>query len=43
MSLLDTLNGDLKAAMKARDKQTLSVIRMLKSAVMNEQINADHD
>ncbi|AVW10542.1 GatB/YqeY domain-containing protein [Lactiplantibacillus paraplantarum] len=43
MSLIDTLNGDLKAAMKARDKQTLSVIRMLKSAVMNEQINAGHD
>lgn len=30
MSLIDTLNGDLKAAMKARDKQALSVIRMLK-------------
>ncbi|MED7624017.1 UNVERIFIED_CONTAM: GatB/YqeY domain-containing protein, partial [Lactiplantibacillus plantarum] len=23
MSLIDTLNGDLKAAMKARDKQAL--------------------
>ncbi|VDG20535.1 GatB/YqeY domain-containing protein [Lactiplantibacillus mudanjiangensis] len=43
MSLVDTLNGDLKAAMKARDKQRLSVIRMLKSALMNEQINAGHD
>ena len=43
MSLVDTLNGDLKAAMKARDKQSLSVIRMLKSALMNEQINAGHD
>ena len=43
MSLIDTLNGDLKAAMKARDKQALSVIRMLKSALMNEQINVGHD
>jgi len=43
MSLVDTLNGDLKAAMKARDKQSLSVLRMLKSALMNEKINAGHD
>lgn len=43
MSLTDTLNGDLKAAMKARDKQSLSVLRMLKSALMNEKINAGHD
>ncbi|CDN28949.1 GatB/YqeY domain-containing protein [Lactiplantibacillus plantarum] len=43
MSLIYTLNGDLKAAMKARDKQALSVIRMLKSALMNEQINVGHD
>ncbi|MFC6181916.1 GatB/YqeY domain-containing protein [Lactiplantibacillus daowaiensis] len=43
MSLVDTLNGDLKAAMKARDKQSLSVVRMLKSALMNEKINAGHD
>lgn len=43
MSLTETLNGDLKAAMKARDKQSLSVLRMLKSALMNEKINAGHD
>lgn len=43
MSLLDTLNEDMKTAMKAKDKDTLSVVRMLKSAVMNEQINLGHD
>ncbi|GKT03301.1 GatB/YqeY domain-containing protein [Furfurilactobacillus entadae] len=43
MTLLDQLNADLKTAMKARDKQTLTVIRSLKSAVMNEQIDLGHD
>ncbi|KRM62487.1 hypothetical protein FC26_GL002061 [Paucilactobacillus vaccinostercus DSM 20634] len=43
MSLLETLNQDMKTAMKAKDKTTLSVVRMLKSAVMNEQINLGHD
>ncbi|WP_318766046.1 GatB/YqeY domain-containing protein [Lactiplantibacillus carotarum] len=43
MSLTEELNGDLITAMKARDKQKLSVLRMLKSALMNEKINAGHD
>ncbi|KIS03478.1 GatB/YqeY domain-containing protein [Paucilactobacillus wasatchensis] len=43
MSLLETLNEDMKTAMKAKDKSTLSVVRMLKSAVMNEKINLGHD
>lgn len=43
MSLLETLNEDMKTAMKAKDKPTLSVVRMLKSAVMNEKINLGHD
>lgn len=30
-------------AMKARDKDTLSVVRMLKAAVQNEQIEVGHD
>lgn len=38
MSLLSTLNDDMKTAMKARDKETLSVIRMLKASIQNEQI-----
>ncbi len=43
MSLLETLQSDMKTAMKAKDKDTLSVVRMLKAAAMNEQINVGHD
>lgn len=43
MSLLTTLNDDIKTAMKAKDKETLSVLRMLKSAIQNEQIKAGRD
>ncbi|MFV0558631.1 MAG: GatB/YqeY domain-containing protein [Enterococcus sp.] len=38
MSLLSTLNDDMKTAMKAKDKETLQVIRMLKASIQNEQI-----
>lgn len=43
MSLLATLKSDMIKAMKARDKDTLSVVRMLKAAVQNEQIELGHD
>lgn len=43
MSLLDTLNADMKQAMKDKNKEALSVIRMVKSTVMNEQISLGHD
>ncbi|WP_220739880.1 GatB/YqeY domain-containing protein [Leuconostoc miyukkimchii] len=43
MSLLETLNADMKQAMKDKNKAALSVIRMVKSTVMNEQINLGHD
>ncbi|KAF1304896.1 MULTISPECIES: GatB/YqeY domain-containing protein [Enterococcus] len=43
MSLLSTLNDDMKQAMKAKDKDRLQVIRMLKAAVQNEQIKASRD
>ncbi|MGX7051404.1 GatB/YqeY domain-containing protein [Leuconostoc palmae] len=43
MTLLEDLNHDMKEAMKRKDKQALSVIRMVKSTVMNEQINLGHD
>ena len=43
MSLLDSLNNDLKTALKARDKAKLSTVRMLKAAVMNEKIKIGHD
>lgn len=38
MSLLTTINEDIKTAMKAKDKETLAVLRMLKAAFQNEQI-----
>jgi hypothetical protein len=40
VSLLDQLNQDMKAAMKAKNKEDLTTIRMLKSAVQNEEISA---
>ncbi|ADC50776.1 MULTISPECIES: GatB/YqeY domain-containing protein [Alkalihalophilus] len=38
MNLLERLNVDMKNAMKNKDKQKLSVIRMVKSSLQNEQI-----
>ncbi|MFC4183650.1 GatB/YqeY domain-containing protein [Saccharococcus thermophilus] len=38
MSLLDRLNNDMKQAMKNREKEKLSVLRMLKAALQNEAI-----
>lgn len=43
MSLLTTLNDDIKTAMKSKDKDTLSILRMLKAAIQNEQIKAGRD
>lgn len=43
MSLLNLLNDDIKTAMKTRDKETLSVLRMLKAAIQNEQIKSGRD
>ncbi|HAR1308861.1 TPA: GatB/YqeY domain-containing protein [Enterococcus faecium] len=43
MSLLSRLNDDMKAAMKAKDKESLQVIRMIKSSIQNEQIKEGHD
>lgn len=43
MSLLDSLQKDMVAAMKAKDKDRLGTVRMLKAAVTNEQINVGHD
>ncbi len=39
ISKLDQLNQDMIAAMKRKDKETLSTVRMLKSALQTEQIN----
>ncbi|ASA95421.1 MULTISPECIES: GatB/YqeY domain-containing protein [Anoxybacillus] len=38
MSLLERLNNDMKQAMKNKEKDKLSVIRMVKSALQNEAI-----
>src|SRR3982751_1683511 len=38
MSLKDTIVGDLTAAMKAKDTETLSTLRMVKANLMNRQI-----
>lgn len=38
MTLKEQLNEDMKAAMKAKDKDTLAVIRMVKAAISNKEI-----
>lgn len=43
MPLQDTINADLKEAMKAQDAATLSTLRMLKSALKNKQIDLMRD
>ncbi|WP_100331613.1 GatB/YqeY domain-containing protein [Bacillus xiapuensis] len=42
MSLLERLNNDMKQAMKNKEKDKLTVIRMLKAALQNEAIKAGH-
>jgi uncharacterized protein YqeY len=42
-SILDRLQGDLAAAMKAQDKDTLSTLRMLKSALMEMKTKKPKD
>ena len=43
MSLLEQLTSDMKEAMKAKDKVTLGVVRMVKASVSNEQTKLGHD
>ena len=43
MLLIEKLNEDMKIAMKAQDKETLNVIRMVKSAVQMAKIEIKHD
>lgn len=40
MGLLERLNNDMKQAMKNKEKDRLSVIRMLKASLQNEGIKA---
>ena len=43
MSLVLKINEDLKEAMKNKDKEKLSVIRMLKSAIQLAKIDLKHE
>ena len=42
-NLTEQIRADLTAAMKAQEKDRLSTIRMLQSALKNEQINVGHE
>lgn len=42
MEMLERLNQDLKQAMKDKDKVRLSVVRMIKSAAKNREIELGH-
>ena len=43
MSLFETLNQDIKVAMKAKDRDKLTTLRMIKSSLQNEQIKEGRD
>lgn len=43
MSLRDRLSDDLKTAMKARDQLRMDVIRMIKAAVLNKEVELKKD
>lgn len=43
MSLLETLNADIKTAMKAREKERLSTLRMVLSSLKNRRIDKGSD
>ena len=43
MSLRDRLSEDLKLAMKARDQLRMDVIRMIKAAVLNKEVELKKD
>lgn len=39
MSILEQLNEDMKVAMRAKDRDRLTTIRMIKSSIQNEEIS----
>lgn len=43
MSLAEQIRNDLTAAMKARESERVSTLRMLQSALKNEQIEKGHE
>lgn len=42
-ALAEKVRADMTAAMKAQEKERLSTLRMLQSALKNEQINVGHE
>ncbi|MDO8283275.1 MAG: GatB/YqeY domain-containing protein [Thermodesulfovibrionia bacterium] len=42
MSLSDQISSDIKSALKANDKTRLSILRMIKSAIRNKEIDNGH-
>ena len=42
-ALTEKIRADMTAAMKAQEKERLSTLRMLQSALKNEQINSGHE
>ena len=42
-TLSEQIRSDMTAAMKAQEKDRLSTLRMLQSAIKNEQINIGHE
>lgn len=43
MSLLERLNEDMKQAMRNKEKDKLTVIRMIKASIQNEAIKLGHE
>ena len=43
MLLREKVNGEIAAAMKAKDATRLSALRMLKAAIMNKGVEKSHD
>lgn len=43
MSLLERINNDMKQAMKSKEKDKLSVIRMIKASLQNEALKLGHE
>lgn len=43
MSVIETINQDLTTALKQKQADRLGVLRLLKSAFVNEKIKAGHD
>lgn len=43
MRILEQLNQDMKEAMRAKDRERLTTIRMLKSSIQNEEIDKGRD